>query len=50
MVWCLSKLYTHKNICKKQLVETKKKKRNREKKATAQTGTRVFNAGLLARS
>jgi hypothetical protein len=39
-VWCLSKLYAHKNICKKQLWEKKKK-------TTPQVGTnvrtRVFN-------
>jgi hypothetical protein len=44
-VWCLSKLYVHKSICKKKTCE---------KKARAQIGTnvrtRVFNAGLLARN
>jgi hypothetical protein len=44
-VWCLSKLYAHKNTCNK-LVE--------KKETTAQIGTnvraRVLNAGLLARS
>jgi hypothetical protein len=44
-VWCLSKLYAHKNNCKK----TRGKKNK-----TAQIGTnvraRVFNAELLARS
>jgi hypothetical protein len=50
-VWCLSKLYRHKNISKKQLVG-KIGKKKKERKA-AQIGTnvraRVFNAGLLAR-
>jgi hypothetical protein len=47
MVWCLSKLYAHKNNCKKLVGKRKEKK-------TAQVGTnfraRVFNAGQFARS
>jgi hypothetical protein len=46
-VWCLSKLYAHKNNCKKTCEEKRKEK-------TAQIGTnvraRIFKAGLLARS
>jgi hypothetical protein len=48
-VWCLFKLYAQENICKKQLVGEKNRK-----KATAQIGTnardRVFNTGRMARN
>jgi hypothetical protein len=52
-VWCLSKLYTDKNVCKNNLCFQRKKVRKKIKK-TAQIGTnvraRVFNARLLARN
>jgi hypothetical protein len=48
-IWCLSKSYEHKNICKKKTWGKKE-----EKKATAHkriyVKALVFNAGLLARS
>jgi hypothetical protein len=50
--WCLSKSYSHKNICGKSNFCKNKEKIGKRK--TAQIGTnvraRVFNAGLLARS
>jgi hypothetical protein len=50
MVWCLSKSYSHKNNCKKQLVGGGGKGKKSNGTVGTNVRSRIFNAGLLARN